>query len=223
MDLPTEFLGAIRKGDAAKVSESIRRDPALANARGPTGASVVLLAAYMHQAAVVDALVAGGAVLDVHDAAAVGDLARVRELVGKDPSLVNAVSAEGYPPLGLAAFLGRKDVAEFLLKAGADVNAVSKNETGFTALTGAVAAGQAEIVELLVDRGADVNHRYEGGAFSPLLSAAAEGDPRIVRLLLEHGASPNVRTADGKTPLALATEKGHKDAADVLRRHGGKE
>lgn len=223
MELPADFLSAIRKGDVSKVQEAIRADPALASARGPTGASMVLLAAYMHRQAVIDALVAGGAVLDVHDAAAIGDLARVRELVGKDPALVNAASAEGYPPLGLAAFLGRRDVAEFLLKAGADVNAVGKNENGFTALTGAVAAGHAEVVELLVDHGADVNHRYEGGAFSPLLSAAAEGDPRIVRLLLEHGANPNVRTADGKTALALAVEKGHKEAADVLRHQGGKD
>ncbi len=222
-ELPADFLDAIRKGDVAKVQASVRTDPALANARGPTGASMVLLATYMHQRAVVDALIADGAVLDVHDAAAIGDLTRVQELVAKDPSLVNATSAEGFPPLGLAAFGGHRGVAEFLLKAGADVNASGTNANGFTALTGAVAAGHTEVVELLIDHGADVNHRYEGGAFSPILSAAAEGDPRIVRLLLEHGANPNVRTADGKTPLTLATEKGHREAAVVLRRHGGRE
>lgn len=219
---PAEFLDAIRKGDVAAVSRLLRADPALANARGRTGASMVLLATYLRQGPVVDALVAGGAVLDVHDAAAIGDLARVKELVRRDASLVNAASAEGHAPLGLAAFLGHRDIAEFLLDAGADVNAMSRGENAFTALTGAVAGGHAEVVELLVDRGADVNHRYEGGTFAPLLSAAAEGDPRIVRLLLEHGADPDARTPDGKTGLDLAVEHGHREAADLLRRHGGK-
>ncbi len=223
MEAPAEFIEAIRKGDVSKVRESIRRDPALANARGRTGASMVLFATYVGQRAVVDALVEGGAVLDIHDAAATGDLSRVKELVAGDPALANAYSAEGYPPLGLAAFLGHRDVVEFLLKAGADANAVGRNENAFTALTGAVAGGHPEVVELLVDHGADVNHRYEGGTFSPLLSAAAEGDPRIVRLLLEHGADASARTPDGKTPLALAVEKGHREAADVLRRHGANE
>jgi ankyrin repeat protein len=223
MEPTAEFVDAIRKGDVARVRESIRANPALANARGRTGASMVLLATYLHRKAVVDALVAGGAVLDVHDAAAIGDLETVKELVERDRSLVNATSAEGYPPLGLAAFLGHTNVVEFLLREGADVNAVGKNENGFTALTGAVAGGHADVVELLVDRGADVNQRYEGGTFSPLLAAAAEGDPRIVRLLLDHGANANTRTADGKTALALALEKGHREVADVLRCHGGKE
>ena len=223
MEPPAEFLDAIRKGDVAKVQESVRGDPSLANARAGTGASMVLLATYYGRKAVVDALLAGGARLDVHDAAAVGDLPQVRDLVAGNPALANAYSAEGYPPLGLAAFLGHRDVVEFLLEAGADVNAVGRNENGFTALTGAVAGGHAEVVELLVDHGADVNHRYEGGTFSPLLSAAAEGDPRIVRLLLEHGADASARSPDGKTPLALAVEKGHMEAAEALRRHGRRE
>ncbi len=33
----------------------------------------------------------------------------------------------------------------------------------------------------------------------------------------------NPRTADGKTPLAMALARGHGEAADVLRGHGGLE
>lgn len=66
-----------------------------------------------------------------------------------------------------------------------------------------------------------MNHRYEEGN-TPLTEAAFGGSARIVRTLLEHGADPNVRNHAGKTALALALEKGNRDAADVLLKHGAK-
>jgi ankyrin repeat protein len=41
-----------------------------------------------------------------------------------------------------------------------------------------------------------------------------------VRMLLDRGAEPGRRSASGSTPLALAEEKGHEQAARVLRSAG---
>jgi ankyrin repeat protein len=44
-----------------------------------------------------------------------------------------------------------------------------------------------------------------------------------VELLLANKAEVNAKDKDGKTPFQLATDKGHKDVADVLRQYGGHE
>ncbi len=52
-----------------------------------------------------------------------GDLARVQELIAQEPALVNAVwdwgGGDWETPLGSAAHMGRRDIAEFLLAHGA--------------------------------------------------------------------------------------------------------
>lgn len=218
MEAPPEFLDAIKRGDVAKVRDLIRATPGLANARTKRGLSPVLVAMYSGQKVVAATLIAGGADLDVHDASAVGRLDRVRDLVSRDPALVNARSADGFPPLGLAAYLGHRDVVEFLLSRGAEVD-LTAPETGFTALTGAVSERHADVVDLLLAHGADPNHVYEG-TLTPLVVAASHGDVRIVRTLLERGADPNRGAHGGKSALDLAGEKGHREVVELLRTHG---
>jgi len=80
----------------------------------------------------------------------------------------------------------------------------------------------AEVVKILVKTGAKVNYLYEGGEAAVLVTAAANGNPEIVKTLLDAGADPNIRTKDGKTPLAMAVEKGKPEIAEMLRRRGGR-
>ena len=70
-------------------------------------------------------------------------------------------------------FLQSRRISSRLLSSckGADVNAVARNGTGFTYLTGVVSRMHKVIAELLLSKGANVNHRYEAG-FSPLMIAA---------------------------------------------------
>src|SRR5437867_4537197 len=130
-----EFIDAVKRGDLARVRELVKSDPALLNSRTKRGLSPVLVAIYSGQKVAAANLIAMGAELDIHDAAAAGRLDRVQALAERDPSLVNTASAEGFPPLGLAAYLGHEAVAEYLISKGADVNFTSP-ATGFTALTG---------------------------------------------------------------------------------------
>lgn len=215
-----EFFDAVKKGDLRTVKESIAKDRDVVNARTETGFSPVTLAAYYGKDEVLRELLSHGPSLNLHEAAIVGDLDRVKAYVEKDRARANDdASPDGFPPLGLAAHFGHSDVVRYLLDAGANVNFAAAG-SGFTALTGAVAGGHREIVRILIDAGADVNHRYEEQEFSPLLSAAADGDIEIVRMLIDAGADATAQTKDGKTPASLASERGHPEIADFLRKHG---
>src|SRR5207245_7725521 len=115
-------------------------------------------------------------------------------------------SPDGFTPVALAAYLGQKSVKGSTTEKGANVNAIVKNATGFTALTGAVANNHVEISKILVKRGANVNHRYEGGV-SPLMEACLNGNLELVNFLLENGADPSAKTKDEKTPLVRQREE----------------
>ncbi|MBI3286826.1 MAG: ankyrin repeat domain-containing protein [Chloroflexi bacterium] len=214
-----EFLEAVRAGDLAQVKALLEASPSLANAKSESGLSPILVALYFghHQVAALSA--SRKADLDIHEASSLGEIERVKYLVEGDPSLASSYSVDGYTPLALAAYLGQKETVQFLISKGADVNAIAKNESRFTALTGAVSSGHRAIVELLLTGGADPNHRYEEG-ITPLFAAAANGDPKMIELLLARGADASVKTPKGQTALSIALEKGHNNVAGLLRRHG---
>jgi len=89
------------------------------------------------------------------EASALGDLEAVRGVGGWRPGLVNAFAADGFYPLGLAAFFGYREIVEFLLKNGADVEDLGSECAKVTALHGAVARRDVEIVKMLLEAGAD--------------------------------------------------------------------
>lgn len=214
-----KFLEAVTAGDAVRVKQMLTIEPGLANARADSGVSAVMLAIYHNRPEIRDLLTERGALLDIHAAAAAGKFERVVELATRDATNILSFAPDGFTPLALAAFFGHRQIVEWLLDHGADVNTVSKNATRYTALSGAVAKGDEEIVRLLLSRGANARHRY-GPGYSPLHEAAAGGKIEILKLLVEHGADPNAATDDGQAPLALAEAKGQTEAAALLRKHG---
>jgi ankyrin repeat protein len=52
--------------------------------------------------------------------------------------------------------------------------------------------------------------------FTPLHSAAQNNQLEMIGLLLEYSADPNAKSAEGRTPLAIAQEKGHTGAVELL-------
>jgi uncharacterized protein len=207
---------AIRAGDLAAVKSLVGADPSLASARNDAGVSGVLTAVYTGRQEIREYLIASGAVLELQDAAAVGNLGRVRELVERHGAQANSYSPDGFPVVALAAFLGHREIVEYLAARGADINAVATNGSGYNALTGAVTSGHADVVQWLLEHGANSNYRYSAG-YSPLLTAAANGRLDIAKLLLAHGADRHATTNDGKSALDLANERNHPQVAALFQ------
>lgn len=220
-DMAHVLFDAIKAGDLSRVEDILRRDPRSANARGSDGVAAVVVALYHGRRDIADAILAREPTLDLHAASTVGDLPRVQQLVGEDPTRVHAYSPDGFPPLGLAAYLGHLDVVRFLLSKGADVNQIGKNPSKFTALTGAVASRHHDVVKVLLEAGADPNYWY-GEGLTPVLEAAAHGDIPLLELLVAHGGDVTAETEQGKTAVSLALEGKHAGAADWLRTRGAR-
>jgi ankyrin repeat protein len=170
--------------------------------------SAILGARYHGHAWVAERLADAAPGLDLFEAAALGRVGRVEELVAADSDAVRAEAADGFTALHLAAFFGQLEVAAVLLENGAPPDAVAGNPSLVRPLHSAAAGGHAAIVGLLLERGADPNACQHGG-YVPLHSAAGRGDDVSVRLLLERGADPDVRAADGRRPRDVATGAGH--------------
>jgi ankyrin repeat protein len=214
-----DFIEAIKTGEMAKVKQLLDRDPSLVDAKADGGLSAVLVAAYYNEPDIAQLLVQHGARLDVFEAAAVGALDRMKELIVAHPDLVNVYAPDGFQPLGLASFFGHTPIVEFLLDKGAEVDSPSKNNMRVRPLHSAVANRRTEIVKLLLDHGAEVN-TTQADDFTPLHEAAQNGLLEVTQWLLDRRANVNAKLADGKTPLALAAEARHEDVVELLRKYG---
>ncbi len=84
-----------------------------------------------------------------------GDLATVKELVHKEPNLVNGKGWGDTSPLHLAALNDNTEIAAFLLQNGADVNA--RADEAETPLHIAAQRNNRDLVKLLLLHKADVN------------------------------------------------------------------
>jgi uncharacterized protein len=153
--------------------------------------SELLQAVYRGDQARVEEMLAAEPELDVFEAAAVGDVGRLRRLLDEDAGLANAWAEDGFQPLGLASFFGHVEAARLLVERGAEVNSASRNEMKVMPLHSAAATGDAdiryELAKLLLEHGADPNVRQQDD-FTPLMEADQNGDARLRELLVEHGA-----------------------------------
>ena len=199
-----KLFDAIKTGDEGQVRELVGSRPELAGQHNADGLSPVLFALYNGRRSLVAPLLDANPPLDVFDAAAVGRVRGLEELIGAEPELARAWSPDGFTALHYAAFFGQEATARLLIEQGAEVQLVARNANiHVTPLHSAASGGHSAIVKLLLEHGADPNAAQDGG-FTPLHSAAQNDDRESVEALLEAGADPGVANDDGKTPAELA-------------------
>ena len=123
---------------------------------------------------------------------------------------VNRLNAKDESPLMLAALKGHQDLAEKLIRRGADVN-----KTGWTPLHYAASSGQLAIISLLLENSAYIDAESPNGT-TPLMMAAMYGTPAAVKLLLQEGADPQLKNQQGLTALQFAQRGNRTDSAEAI-------
>ena len=174
-----------------------------------------------------------------------GDLEKVKRMLSVSPELLDAA----YPwkdndretPIQAAAQVGNSAIAEYLLEKGApleictaamlgrkdDVERLLAEDPdsiratgahGIPLLTHAAFSSNLELLQILFQ------HGPETGVSSAFHNAVSKGYYDIVRWLLENGR-PDLgwKNFQGKTALAVATERKHDAIAQLLRDHGATE
>ena len=182
---------------------------------------------------------------ELFEAIDAGDAARVRDLVGADPSLLRSPSDGGTTPLLYARYRGLHDVVEALREAAPELDVFEASavgdldrvralvhadpalanahaEDGFHALGLAAFFGQPDVVRYLLEHGAEVDRVARNAQIqtTALQAAAASGDFESARLLLGAGADPNRTQPGGFTALHAAAANGDEPLADLLLAHG---
>ena len=146
-------------------------------------------------------------------AASWGKIPIIKALM-KEGADVNAKSILGHTPLSLAIKYHKPKTAEFLIHAGADVNAIYRESIRRESpLSHAVDLGYFSLIDLLLEKGADVGFQTDD-TFSTILRVAkvrskdkdttyARKYKKIVKALEGKGASTSLESRDrfGQTPF----------------------
>ena len=132
----------------------------------------------------------------------------------------------GLEALFLDVVCGYEEIVRLLLDNGADIEARSKTR-GHTALLRIVHSlsnsdqGEEQkinTIRLLIKKGANVRAKSNHTGCTALHSAARNNIPKVADLLLRAGADPLALNQDGKRPLDLALQRGHKEVAERLKK-----
>lgn len=92
-------------------------------------------------------------------------------------------------PLHSACAVSNYDIAEILIKNGADVNA--KQMQNVTPLHSAAHNGQTKLVKLLIDNGAEIDSKMDNGQ-TPLFMAEEKGFKEVIDLLKKNGKANRI-------------------------------
>ena len=166
-----------------------------------------------------------------------GNLARVKEIVTKNPELINATATWKETPVEAATQMGNRAIIEYLIEKGAPVDfftalalgrvdkaredlkkdpglATARGVHDMPALYFAAIGGSVPAAQMLLEAGADVNAKAEAAA--PIRGAVMGGSREMVRFLVESGADPSLPDYKGRDARALAVEMGRSELANLI-------
>jgi ankyrin repeat protein len=233
-----QWAAYVDDADAVKQLLAARADPNLANAEGATplwlvaeSGDITIASALLEAGAKPDAALPSGETVLMR-AAWGGNLEVVRLLLAHHADVNKKESEKGQTALMWAIAQKHTDVADALIKAGADVQALSK--AGFTPLLFAARFGATDAVPLLVKAGANIDYtvptppdwgkphpinldyriKVTSPGASALLVATVRGQVDTALALLENGADPNLMNS-GFTPLHWAAGTWESDWSGV--------
>lgn len=118
-------------------------------------------------------------------------------------------------PLWAAAVSNRLEVVKILLKAGAQVNALS--DTGSTPVRSACFMTNIDVIKTLIEYGADIHKANKNGG-TCLINAVQSAE--LCQILLDHGVALNKADMSGNVALHYAVKEGRIDSVRLLLQYG---
>lgn len=146
----------------------------------------------------------------------------------KNPQIIQYLTEKGakvdfphnlnYAPLYRALINGNLEIAELLVKSGANVDCRDEDSTLLMVFTALEAEGKVSEIPaaFLLKHGADVKARqYKNGETVLMMTAEFTSNTKILDLLIEYGAEVNETDDLGRTALFLAVE--NWDSGKIIR------
>ena len=164
-----------------------------------------------------------GAVVDVHAAARLGMVNRLRELISLDPSLVHARGGDGQTPLHFASSV---EIAAYLLEQGALIDArdVDHESTPAQYMVG----DRQDVARYLVARGCQTDLLMASALGDlNLVKTQLDADPDCIRICVSDEFFPKINKQSGGTIYGwtlgfylsahqVARKFGHEDVLQLL-------
>ncbi|MDD3065324.1 MAG: ankyrin repeat domain-containing protein [Endomicrobiaceae bacterium] len=134
----------------------------------------------------------------------------------KEGGDVNGLTKDLQTPLMQASKYNNPEVVQFLIEAGAGVNA--KDEKGRTALMYACEENRnVEVVNVLTRKRADVNAADNEGKTALMYACESNPNIKITAALVEAGADVKAKTKTGLKPLDYAEKNENKKSAALIK------
>ena len=195
----TGLHAAAQRGDVAGV-KALLASGADANARDAFGRTPLHLATFARQREVIEALARGGANLGL-------------------------LEDDRYDAVTIASVADDEETLRRLLALGASARLTTSRYDG-TALIAAAHLGHDGVVRQLIAAGAPLDH-VNNLHWTALIEAVVLGDggarhQAVVKALLAAGANTQLADREGRTPLALARERGYGALVKQLEAAGAR-
>jgi quinoprotein dehydrogenase-associated probable ABC transporter substrate-binding protein len=185
LDGTTPLTNATRFG-FGDVVDALLAGKVYANGTDISHWTPLMYAAWIDDASIVNMLVKAGAKLEAADndgltplgvAAQNGKSKSLEALVAAGADVNQPIGQAHYTPLMLASIAGSADIAQLLIKHGANVNA--KNAGGVTALMVAAANNTTRVGSLLLQSGADTSIKSEDGRTALMIAQSSNSDAML--------------------------------------------
>lgn len=117
----------------------------------------------------------------------------------------------------MATGWGQTEIVTWLLKQGADINALNNN--GGKPIHVAASQNQPECARILLDHGSNIESVRSLGGLTPLAIAVLKDNYEIAKFLLENGANPGALIKGRATIYMIAQRRASARMTNLLKQY----